>query len=867
MAPRVMCTLWVVALAACAELPVLAPDTCGNAVREGGEDCDLFADERLGQGLTCGNQCRYTCTLADPSQPCPRGWACGNDGTCRFGLGQYNLTTESPLPLATDTLLLGDVDADGAVDVVGGSASRLQVRFSQPSGGLRESFEISTDIPVGSRALARVGGGQQLDVLSPTAQGVEVHLGEAARRLVPAGFAAVAPQDLIQSPSEQIRWVALRPQGELLDAMLGLYVQAQTLKARVVSHLGRAAGDVLDLGPAPGALLSRYVPVERAAGAGQGVAVAVEGGDEVYVLGLQAAQVNLLDTVSVAHLGTVQQGVRWSDLDGDGAPDLLIAVRRPAGLSIWAVAWGQPDGSFARAEVRTPTSALCEAPGPCWPLAVGDIDLDGRAEFVLPTGIWTLSASTAVPRRIYSQLEPFAVAEILDINGDALPDVAATSDTRGVVRLLLNAGGLFNASVIDARQVVDQLRAGDFDGDGVQDLALVQGVQSSVLGPRRSFSDVSVVFGARSGPASEPILMARMAPIEQVVVARLPSSTLQNSDLIADLFVQVEDPDNGARWGLLTGTGQRRLHAPITLPDTGPSAIPSTVLAADFDDARDLVAFTFQGVVDAVSRGPFMYLLSETQGTYRFDDARRFSAEDSCLTSEMMGHGCLQAVSGRPFGRPGLVIVNRRADCPAPIQVPDLMLTLVSVQGDALQCEVLPMPSSQALTGEVRARLVDYDADGQTEVLALSTSTGSGATLLAWQSELESPDMLSPPDTVRAYDFAPLNADGDPALEVAVLGEAGVHIADWIDGRLVWPDRLSIAPAIEVFGPAARVQAADMDGDGLTDLVMGDADRLFIYAAQQSWLGGPPPEGQPAAASSGASVLEGLGASGAQLMR
>ncbi|CAN0598873.1 unnamed protein product, partial [Laminaria digitata] len=150
----------------------------------------------------------------------------------------------------------------------------------------------------------------------------------------------------------------------------------------------------------------------------------------------------------------------------------------------------------------------------------------------------------------------------------------------------------------------------DFDGDGVQDLALIQGVQSSVLGPRRSFSDVSVVFGARSGPASEPTLMARMAPIEQVVVARLSSSTLQNSDLIADLFVQVADPDNGARWGLLTGTGQRRLHAPITLPDTGPSAIPSTVLAAGFDEARDLVAFTFQGVVDAVSKGPFMYLLS-----------------------------------------------------------------------------------------------------------------------------------------------------------------------------------------------------------------------------------------------------------------
>ena len=39
-------------LTGCAALPELEPNTCGNAVVEGGEDCDTFA--ALGSGLTCG---------------------------------------------------------------------------------------------------------------------------------------------------------------------------------------------------------------------------------------------------------------------------------------------------------------------------------------------------------------------------------------------------------------------------------------------------------------------------------------------------------------------------------------------------------------------------------------------------------------------------------------------------------------------------------------------------------------------------------------------------------------------------------------------------------------------------------------------
>jgi hypothetical protein len=72
------------ACAACADLPDIDPDTCGNLVVDLEEDCDGFglAD---GDGTVCAepgddNECFFVCGAEGGA--CPQGWGCGS-GRCR----------------------------------------------------------------------------------------------------------------------------------------------------------------------------------------------------------------------------------------------------------------------------------------------------------------------------------------------------------------------------------------------------------------------------------------------------------------------------------------------------------------------------------------------------------------------------------------------------------------------------------------------------------------------------------------------------------------------------------------------------------------------------------------------------------------
>lgn len=100
----------------CTNLEFLDANQCGNLVVEidRGEDCDGSA--------TCGSpgsthECRYLCDTTDRTCPETLGYHCGADGVCRRPQGTF-------LPGATNTtvtaqnLLVGDINADGCAEVV-----------------------------------------------------------------------------------------------------------------------------------------------------------------------------------------------------------------------------------------------------------------------------------------------------------------------------------------------------------------------------------------------------------------------------------------------------------------------------------------------------------------------------------------------------------------------------------------------------------------------------------------------------------------------------------------------------------------------------------------------------------------------------
>lgn len=830
----------MVLLAGCAALPDLEPDTCGNAVVEGGEDCDTFA--ALGSNLTCGPECRYVCDPDVRPPACPNtGWSCGQDGICRFASGMFREAPDSPFVFAGDTLLLGDLDADEAQDVVGGTVGAVEVRFGEAQGSFRTSFSIATDLPTSQRSLARVDDGPELDVLSPNPEGLDVFYGDEARILIPAGFAPHAEATLAVDAADDAR-VAPMPTGNPTDTLLAVAVAGGQLWVRRAPDADRAGSVAVSLGSADGTRLAgRLVPHPLRAEDGRwAAAVAVEGSRRVLVVGFdQSREPQVLATVTTGALGTVSEGARLADLDRDRIADLMVGVALPNDGRAVLVAKGRGDGAFEALRLFIPLERRCLPGEDClrWPLAMGDVDQDGALELAFPEGLFSLTASVAAPTQIFDQrIDPWGAVSMVDLNGDGRLDVAAASATRGVLQVLINAGvGRFNVVPLDAGRTIRALRTGDFDGDGVGDLALVQDLGTAE-------SEISVVFGTRSGPPSSPALMGRFEHITDVEPGLLPSRALPNADGITDLVVRV---DNGARrsFALMTGTGQRRLHAPLALPVNDRRAldlatVPAAALGVDLRGRgeADLAVFTFGGR---------LIMLPKTPGGALLETASILAVNPDCASESILGNGCLQvAAERRPSGREAVVVVNRRPDCPAEVKRPALSLTRLELAEDGMMaCTPYLLDGLDALGGPGAPRVADLDANQQMDLLVAFTGREDGAAGVAvWREEAARPTVVSPPDGVVIFAATDIGADRDPARELAVLSEDGIRILDQVDGGYAWVDAPVISLSVDPNEANAHLAAADVDGDGLDDLLVSTAGRLSVYLADESWLGGPRPE-------------------------
>jgi hypothetical protein len=183
------------------------------------------------------------------------------------------------------------------------------------------------------------------------------------------------------------------------------------------------------------------------------------------------------------------------DFNGDGHPDLAVAawntVERNGGLPVpgpgdfaFYVYINAGDGTFGAASSLTSTSP----PG----IVAGDFNGDGLTDLA---NIYTAGTYEGAGIGIYFNAgegtfasevtyatnsfgEPNSGLAAADFNGDGLPDLAtfvydtATSTTQLVV-LLSAGGGRFQAPVASpAVGLPNQVVVGDFNGDGVPDLAV-----------------------------------------------------------------------------------------------------------------------------------------------------------------------------------------------------------------------------------------------------------------------------------------------------------------------------------------------------------------------------------------------------------
>src|SRR5262249_20488876 len=94
---------------------------------------------------------------------------------------------------------------------------------------------------------------------------------------------------------------------------------------------------------------------------------------------------------------------------------------------------------------------------------------------------------------------------------------------------------------------------------------------------------------------------------------------------------------------------------------------------------------------------------------------------------------------------------------------------------------------------------------------------------------------VPPPEGVKTiYAVTTIQADADPEPELALVTDRGIWIADIQSGRrIVVRDTPAFIGKGSEVGEFGRMFAADVDSDGLEDLVLGLPSQILFFTARQ----------------------------------
>lgn len=182
-----------------------------------------------------------------------------------------------------------------------------------------------------------------------------------------------------------------------------------------------------------------------------------------------------------------------ADFNGDGKPDLLIAPGGSHGgennFDPFAILFNDGNGKFTE-KLLPPSATPLSPPIPGATIAIGDVNLDGKADIVTTAGVFLSNGDgsfQAVPWNDPAEGLGFSTSfgsAIADLNGDGNPDIIYVSSVNAgfadatppaVVVLFGNGDGTFRIGdfyVLGGAGVYQSMVVADFDLDGAPDVAL-----------------------------------------------------------------------------------------------------------------------------------------------------------------------------------------------------------------------------------------------------------------------------------------------------------------------------------------------------------------------------------------------------------
>lgn len=501
--------------------------------------------------------------------------------------------------------------------------------------------------------------------------------------------------------------------------------------------------------------------------------------------GQSGSQAGFLPPVSTT-IGANVQRVEAADLDGDGDLDLLVGRANASGN---AVLHNNGSGGFA-APVFYQHAPGTQNPGAA--VALVDVDRDGRSDLMASAttanngvvsirrnnGDGTFASPVVYNLMAYSwTLSSIASA---DLNGDGWPDVIGTTPSGRAVDgfhvLLSNGSGGFQTGMYypAAKQTVEAM-AFDADGDGDADV-LTLANDSAVL-----------TLHINAGDGRLPVL-------PQYAIGTL-THNMDGADIDGDSDLDLVSVDSAARILRNNGDGTFTSAVQFSTPIN-----PGSVLLRDMNN---------DGFPDMVL-GPdanfppynFAVALNRGDGTFNPGVVTQVGASQAGVidTSDLNHDGRVDVILTDPGPAAGIYIYSGNGN------------------GTSYSF-VRKLPAS----GPNGIRAIDLDHDTHPDLLS---NTALGLTTWPGRGDFTFDPIITQGEYAADFDLADFNGDGHLDLCTLIpqdsFGTVQVSIMlGYGDGDFGFPNIYPGPSGREsAFRISSNCDAADVDGDGLMDLVL-----------------------------------------------
>ncbi len=863
--------LLVLASLACAPLPELTPNTCGNGVIEALEACDTYPPPAY-PDADCGSvagpehqRCKIVCSPPGPTgdSRCPLNWKCGADGVCRYPTGRFEPFGE-PLELGEhDSFECSDVDGDSFEDLVVQGARSIDVHYSDGVNGFNEKVSFPVSGRKGQLSFSDLDRDLRTDIFAPTELGIQVIYGREGRQIETPIYPR--PELLKQNSSEGRMLLVAVPKPCLGSRRLWLEQRGARLAARFIGEDWSHAGpelhvDDVFVGPdGPGFKDYALSMTDIDGDGGQELALGFVGDDSIYLLrprlagaqmgcGLQQLQMELIGKLSLPAGQKVGRQIALTHLDGDAQIDLLVFTDNSS-QAAW-VSLGQADGSFGPMVAdhrffRAEQAPACPYPLSGLeikdtPLAVADFNEDGKADFVFPFGVLLADEVRQQGDSIQGglcfiypqQTAPFLRAVVGDFDADGHLDVLASATQKSGLKYLHgSAEGIFNDSFVELDSSPEAMVVGDFDGDGAEDLAFSTALSSGSLQKHQ----LSVLYGARDQRLGEPVEVGKVARLIGMVAGNDLGFGIP--DLRSDLIVQSrldDERDTFESFFLIFGRGERQQIAPLRL---GPSIYGVVYEQAFGERSPELVAVAEEGFL-SVPYGEDGAPRLARLGPLAAAECEELVKRPSCTV--------LKANSSQQENR-GTIDALAMSFCEG--EQPGLC-RLTGFRDSAHSCfKALSLDERPFLPQGDLDQVLYRDIDGDnTPDLVVLFNTPEGK--LIYLRRFSPNNSAEPYPSCGYFDAQSITL---PAVEgvlryvlpIQLNLEAGTEYALLTEDRLyVWygaaskPAESRLRIDLPNVGRNYRMKAVDLNRDGLEDLVVGNGQQVQIYLAEPGTVPG-----------------------------